>query len=89
MYFYTPASLKRILGEIGMKVKASFSLPGHQVGGKNQMAKFLTWAEYYLTESISKISAGKIDLTSHFVLVATLGNDEPRLAATNSAVIPE
>ena len=87
MYFYTPASLKRILGEVGMKVKASFSLPGHQVGARGRLARFLTWTEYYLTESIAKISAGRVNLTPHFVLVATLGNNEPRLASGKSGVI--
>lgn len=87
MYFYTPATLKRILGEVGMKVKASFSLPGHQVGAKRRLARFLTWTEYYLTESIAKISAGRVNLTPHFVMVATFGHNEPRLASGKSSVI--
>jgi hypothetical protein len=87
MYFYTPATLKRILGEVGMQVKASFSLPGHQVGAKRLLPRFLTWTEYYLTESIAKISSGRVNLTPHFVLVATLGNNEPRLASGKSGVI--
>ena len=87
MYFYTPATLKKILGEVGMKVKASFSLPGHQVGAKRRLARFLTWTEYYLTESISKISAGRVNFMPHFVLVATLANNEPRLASGKSGVI--
>jgi SAM-dependent methyltransferase len=87
MYFYTPATLKRMLGEVGMRAKASFSLPGHQVGAKRPLARFLTWTEYYLTESISKISAGRVNLTPHFVLVATLGHNEPRLASGKSGLM--
>jgi hypothetical protein len=87
MYFYTPATLKRILEKAGMKVKASFSLPGHQVGAKRRLARLLTWTEYYLTESIAKISAGRVDLTPHFVLVATLANNEPRLTSDTSGAI--
>jgi ABC-type Na+ transport system ATPase subunit NatA/SAM-dependent methyltransferase len=78
MYFYTPATLEKILVEAGMEVKASFSLPGHQVGAKERWARFLTWTEYYLTEAIAKVSAGRVNLTPHFVLVATRGADEPR-----------
>jgi SAM-dependent methyltransferase len=87
MYFYTPGSLKRLLGEAGMKVKANFSLPGHRVGSKRRLARLLTWTEYYLTESIAKISAGKVHLAPHFVLVATLDRNEPELASGNSGVI--
>jgi SAM-dependent methyltransferase len=72
MYFYTPATLKGLLRKIGMKVKESFSLPGHQVGSEKQLARFLTWTEYYLTESLYRISSGKVNLTPHFVIVATL-----------------
>ena len=75
MYFYTPATLKGLLRKIGMEVKESFSLPGHQVGAKRRLARFLTWTEYYVTESLYRISAGRVNLTPHFVMVATLGNN--------------
>jgi hypothetical protein len=71
MYFYTPDTLKRLLGEAGMTVEASFPLPGHQVGAESRLVRLLTWTEFYVAEAIAKISAGRINLRPHVVLVAT------------------
>ena len=87
MYFYTPATLTRLLGKVGMKVQASLSLPGHQVGSKRRLARFLTWAEYYLTESMAKISAGRVNFTPHFALEATPDDNESRQASGESDAI--
>jgi hypothetical protein len=45
-------------------------LPGHQVGSQKFLKQFVTWLEIYLFKALKKISAGKSDLASHFVLVA-------------------
>jgi SAM-dependent methyltransferase len=87
MYFYTPDTLERLLSEAGMKVKARIFLPGHQVGATSRLARFLTWTEYYLTGSIAKISAGRVNLMPHYALEATSDHNEAGLASGKSGKI--
>jgi SAM-dependent methyltransferase len=70
MYFYTPATLKNLLTKAGLKVVGRLDLPGHQVGSQKFLKQFVTWSEFYLLKALKKISAGKLDLAPHFVLVA-------------------
>ena len=76
MYFYTPDTLERLLGEAGMKVKARIFLPGHQVGSKSRLARSVTWTEYHLTRALAKISAGRVNLMPHFALEAAPDDNE-------------
>jgi SAM-dependent methyltransferase len=87
MYFYTPDTLKRVLSEAGMKVKAQILLPGHRVGSKSRLSRFLTWMEYYVTAAIAKISAGRVDLTPHFALEAISDDNESIQAPGKSGEI--
>ncbi len=85
MYFYTPDTLERILARAGLQVIVSLALPGHQVGAKRRLARWLTWSEFYLTGAIAKITAGRINLAPHFVLAATKPKNEAGAASCKVA----
>jgi len=69
LYFYTPTTLEKILGKIGMRVINRIDLPGHQIGSRKILSRAMTWAEFAITKATQKISKGKIDFVPHFVLV--------------------
>ncbi len=70
MYFYTPVTLTNLLAKVGLKVVARIDLPGHQVGSRKLVKRFLTFSEFYFLKALNKISGCKLDLVAHFVLAA-------------------
>ncbi|MGB7913151.1 MAG: class I SAM-dependent methyltransferase [Desulfobaccales bacterium] len=70
MYFYTPATLEKILNKAGMHVGARLDLPGHQIGSPNLWPRLLTRTEFVVLKALRKLSGNRVDLGPHFVLVA-------------------
>jgi SAM-dependent methyltransferase len=70
LFFYTPATLKKILHRIGMKVIDRIDLPGHREGSRKKLSRAMALAEYALTRAACQCSQGRLDLVPHFVLVA-------------------
>ena len=70
MYFYTPASLEKMLNKAGMHVAARFDLPGHQIGSPKFWRRLLTRTEFAVLEALRKLTANRVDLGPHFVLAA-------------------
>jgi SAM-dependent methyltransferase len=69
MYFYTPASLLRVLKKIGMEIAGRIDLPGVRIGSLNPGERLITWAEFALTKSLRSLSFQRIDLVPHFVFM--------------------
>lgn len=70
MYFYTPATLEKMLNKAGMQVAARFDMPGHQIGSPNLWPRLLTRTEFAVLKALRKLTANRIDLGPHFVLAA-------------------
>jgi hypothetical protein len=70
MYFYTPATLEKMINKAGMHVAARFDLPGHQIGSPNLWPRFLTRMEFAVLKALRKLTANRFDLRPHFVLLA-------------------
>ena len=60
MYFYTPATLEKMLNKAGMHVAARFDLPGHQIGSPNLWPRLLTRTEFAVLKGAEKVN-GKQD----------------------------
>jgi SAM-dependent methyltransferase len=72
MYFYTPASLQRVLHSIGMEMVGRLDLPGARIGSLNLGERLITWAEFGLTKSLRNLSFQRLDLVPHFALMCKL-----------------
>ncbi len=70
MYFYTPATLEKMLNKAGMHVAARFDLPGHQIGSPHLWPRLLTRTEFAVLKALRKLTANRFDLGPHFVLLA-------------------
>ena len=70
MYFYTPKSIERILSKAGLKVVDRIDLPGHRIGSPNIWSRMITMAEFVVLKAGKILSAHRLDLVPHFVLVA-------------------
>jgi SAM-dependent methyltransferase len=71
MYFYTPKSLEKILNQAGLKVVERIDLPGHRIGSPNILSRVITMAEFVVLKAGKMLSAHRLDLVPHFVLVVT------------------
>jgi len=70
MYFYTPATLEKMLNKAGMQVAGRFDLPGHQIGSPNLWRRLPTRMEFAVLKALRKLTANRFDLGPHFVLAA-------------------
>ncbi|MGP8050752.1 MAG: class I SAM-dependent methyltransferase [Desulfobaccales bacterium] len=77
MYFYTPATLEKMLNKAGMEVAARLDLPGHQAGSPHLWRRLLTRMEFTVFQALRKLTANRIDLGPHFVLAARPNKSNP------------
>ena len=70
LYFYTPATLEKLLHKAGMKVVDKFYVPAHQIGGDKLIMRVLALSEHVLLKAVKNITFNQVDLLPHFVLVA-------------------